>query len=1199
MDDFGLIDIDAPLPEQQSHAAATIQLSSSSQHSPAPTQPPPPPVPLTPQLPPLEAVPDLHIPSPLPLPPSSTSTIQLDASFSSSSSPPASAAAAAPHSSSSISFDPPVLSAPSSRFLDLLTPLRERPPTDAIASNADVISLTSDELTDDPSTNLRTQLAQYKRRKVELSTARATLSSLQRGGGEEFIDLKQFSAPPPRPTPPPSSSHSTSSSLSSSAPWQLRSYLHTNFTLRLHEELLDFAAFISPTSSEEKQRASLLWRFSSLIRSLFPSSSLAAFGSYATKLYLPMSDIDVVVFDTPDISFDTGETALEVIAEALRREGWASYLEVISNARIPIVKFTDKETGLKVDVCRDQQSGLNAAKYVTSMAIKLPAFRPLILFLKYFLYTRRLNDTYTGGIGSYLLQLLLLSHLHCHPSQTSDVNLGLLLLSFFDLYGHQLNYAKVGVSLNPPSYYSKDAKQRYNPQRPFLLSVENPLDVEHDVGVNSFCVMKVRRAFQFAFAQLTRKEVMEGMRAGSLLALLVRGDEPILAMRGEKKRREVERRKIKQQREQEEEGAVVSMDEEKAEHQPPPFPQAEEKEEGEIVQVVRSRKVVKKVKAQAAVDDAKRGEEASSAALEERPRDRSRRGDAPSPLVRWYQEKRTEWLHMPSVAAMQWLKKEGLSKAERAQLRQFKKERKRLKQQKAQARESGEPTAESIESPVIASASQPQREGLGALAKSKELLDWYTTRETQWMSMPIDVARAFLQERGLSQAERTALEALHGQNLGKTSEEVKDRGPAEVKEGSGAAEEGRKEVKEAARPAWLDLDRGCFAEFLEKEVVVASVQRAMRKTWKEERRRVKEAKRRRNPELVDKESEHQEKKRRRTSQPTQATLDSLWGTEATKRVGDDAKEEEGQAADKRQSAAPMQEKSALAAESPGEQQPAMDEPRTDGSAQTSPSPPLSAPSSSLPTAAASPSSPSPTSATVAFASKAVIARVSQTMMDEWLAAGHSAAEAASLLKRPSSQVELRYRVLEEKTRVASEAHAHSAHWQQKVVVHVREQMMQEAQAKAEAEGRPAPTRAIFLDADVQAEQNRRVVEEKQHRAELLQRRTAAAKARAGKATASPAPPAAANAAVDVIDLSHDNQPGTAATTSAKKKPSKKRVVKKTAKQANGEFSDAAPPPSQSPAAPTSRSSSGRQPTPVTEGDGKSSQRAGKRTRQQR
>ena len=40
-----------------------------------------------------------------------------------------------------------------------------------------------------------------------------------------------------------------------------------------------------------------------------------------------------------------------------------------------------------------------------------PALRPLTLFLKYFLNCRLLNETFTGGIGSFMLQMMILSHL--------------------------------------------------------------------------------------------------------------------------------------------------------------------------------------------------------------------------------------------------------------------------------------------------------------------------------------------------------------------------------------------------------------------------------------------------------------------------------------------------------------------------------------------------------------------------------------------------------------------------------------------------------------------------------------------------------------------------------------------------------------------------------------------------------------------
>jgi DNA polymerase sigma len=37
---------------------------------------------------------------------------------------------------------------------------------------------------------------------------------------------------------------------------------------------------------------------------------------------------------------------------------------------------------------------------------QFPAVRPLVLLLKYYLAQRSLNDTYTGGVGSFMLTLM-------------------------------------------------------------------------------------------------------------------------------------------------------------------------------------------------------------------------------------------------------------------------------------------------------------------------------------------------------------------------------------------------------------------------------------------------------------------------------------------------------------------------------------------------------------------------------------------------------------------------------------------------------------------------------------------------------------------------------------------------------------------------------------------------------------------------
>ena len=584
------------------------------------------------------------------------------------------------------------------------------------------------------------------------------------------------------------------------------------------------------------------------------------------------------------------------------------------------------------------------------------------------------------------------------------------------------------------------------------------------------------------------------------------------------------------------------MDDEKAESQPSPPPLAEEKR-AEAEQPVRSKKVVKKE----GIDDAKRVDEVAvqrsagasssspSSVLGEKPTDRSRRGDEPSPLVRWYQEKQTEWLQMPNHAGAEWLKKEGLTKGERVQLRRFRKQLKKGELKREKRRQAGRPEQgmpESSDSSAVVRGHQSRLRGLGAAAQSKELLDWYTETETQWMAMSFAAARTFLDERGLSKAERATLEAMHPQYPTEVRDEAKasasikpdnsrerkTRG-AEMKGGADDAEKEGKaanEAKGSARPVWLDLDSRRFKEFLEKEVVVATVQREMRKTWKVERKRVREAKRRRNPDLVDVRREREEK-RMRQPQLRQLTLDSLWGTEANGAArGENRAEDE--AGDGSQTAAQKKESPAPAAPTPAEPKQPLREPPNDGiAAISSPSP--SASSVSVPALTSS----SPSSALIppseSLRADSLSEQVQQTVVDDLVAMGHVTAQLRKAqLSAPSVRTELRYRLMEEKSRAAIGNDEERAKREPKVVVQVREQMMEEAKVKAAAEGKPAPTTAIFLTTEGQAEQSRRIEEERQRRSEY-RAKAGAAKA-AAKATvkvrSKPPTPSPSAPSIDVV-----------------------------------------------------------------------------------
>ena len=117
-------------------------------------------------------------------------------------------------------------------------------------------------------------------------------------------------------------------------------------------------------------------------------------------------------------------------------------MEVISSARVPLVKFVHAKTGLAVDVCFDETMGLRGSVLIRSMLHKWrPLMGSLILVLKCFLQQRGLHETYTGGVGSFLLQIMVL-HMLQSRQQRLGGRLSRQLHSHAQSQSHSLNRAR-------------------------------------------------------------------------------------------------------------------------------------------------------------------------------------------------------------------------------------------------------------------------------------------------------------------------------------------------------------------------------------------------------------------------------------------------------------------------------------------------------------------------------------------------------------------------------------------------------------------------------------------------------------------------------------------------------------------------------------------------------------------------------------
>jgi non-canonical poly(A) RNA polymerase PAPD5/7 len=82
---------------------------------------------------------------------------------------------------------------------------------------------------------------------------------------------------------------------------------------------------------------------------------LRAFGSFVTKLYLPHADIDLVVVHQSEPKSKLMKTVASILQRYPSRY---SNLNLISSAKVPIIRFIDTKHNLNFDISFNKLDGL-------------------------------------------------------------------------------------------------------------------------------------------------------------------------------------------------------------------------------------------------------------------------------------------------------------------------------------------------------------------------------------------------------------------------------------------------------------------------------------------------------------------------------------------------------------------------------------------------------------------------------------------------------------------------------------------------------------------------------------------------------------------------------------------------------------------------------------------------------------------------
>ena len=286
-------------------------------------------------------------------------------------------------------------------------------------------------------------------------------------------------------------------------PWLTDRTRQSTGILKLHNEILDFYKFMAPTKEEDNLKKQTVSYLKNLINECWPNWKVKTFGSFPNKLHLPDSDIDIVVI-SEDYS-NTGQQLkmLKKIANKLLEDQKVDFLKIIE-AKVPIIRATFKNTKINVDISANRKNGYAAKKVIKRILNCYPYIRPLLYILKYFLKQRKLNETFTGGISSFLLFNLLLSYIQVKQKEMlndedPDLSLGHLLCGFLQFYCFDFNYDNVGISVKHGGYFFKKSDRNWDDSnRPYLLCVENFQDPEQDIGKSCFKIKRVLDVFKSA-----------------------------------------------------------------------------------------------------------------------------------------------------------------------------------------------------------------------------------------------------------------------------------------------------------------------------------------------------------------------------------------------------------------------------------------------------------------------------------------------------------------------------------------------------------------------------------------------------------------------------------------------------------------------------------------------------------------------------
>ena len=178
----------------------------------------------------------------------------------------------------------------------------------------------------------------------------------------------------------------------------------------------------------------------------------------------------------------------------------------VPKAKVPIIKFCDKRTGIKIDISFENDTGLVANKTFRQWKDQYPDMPIIVVLIKQLLAMRGLNEVFTGGLGGFSIICLVVSMLqHLSEAESAAIDPeqrhAVLLLRFLNIYGNEFDVKRTGIVMNPGTTFNKITHPRKK-QNANTLTIIDPNNAANDISGGSREIMRVLGVFRTAYFQL-------------------------------------------------------------------------------------------------------------------------------------------------------------------------------------------------------------------------------------------------------------------------------------------------------------------------------------------------------------------------------------------------------------------------------------------------------------------------------------------------------------------------------------------------------------------------------------------------------------------------------------------------------------------------------------------------------------------------